>query len=816
MIRCPLKHVTYFRSKRLQIISACFFLLFLGSWLGIRSSLDSPEPTRLILDRSGQFLGEVPDPSSVEVGYWPLDSIPPRIAAAILGIEDRRFYHHPGVDLLAVLRAIQQNITSRTRISGASTIAMQTARLQQPAHRGYFNKIRESVIALTMTMRHGREAVLRHFLRIAPYGNGIRGIAYAARRYFNKPVEDLSWAEIAFLSAIPQAPARMNPYTPIGKMRAIARGLRILDILHQQNHLNDAEYELARNQIRTIEIPERSRRPVVALHAILKLQDDLKRPEIRRGLGSRTIIRSTLDLNLQKEIESMTDAFIQKWEYRGARNAAVIVTETGSNDVLAWVGSTGYFDAARNGSIDYNQISRSSGSTLKPFIYALGLDRGVIRPDTILDDIYRGAGDISNADDAFLGPLLPRVALANSRNVPAAELLNRIGLDEGYDFLKELGLHSQPLPAQYYGLGLAIGGLPVSLEHLVRAYTALSGDGRLSDLHWYIDLPAAPPRRIFKPEIARLITLFLSDPMARLPTFPRMGALEYSFPVAVKTGTSSNYRNAWTVAYSKQYLTGVWVGNPDFRPMNHLSGYVSAARLAQEIMNHLHPDQIDGLESLGFPPPEHYMPVRICGLTGKRSGPETQWEFVEWFPPGQAPQEYSDAYILKAVDTRTGKPASPDTPVEYTDIRSFLNLAPRYTTWLMTDPIHNHAPRSETMTGSMSWDRFHSDRRGDNGDFTKKVQGHSREAFRMTITSPQDMSEMIRDPETPEEMNSISLRAEVDPPSEQVVWMVDGKPWKVVDYPYTTRWVLTSGEHTFQIRLPFVDQISPEIRIRVL
>src|SRR5439155_399543 len=208
------------------------------------------------------------------------------------------------------------------RASGASTIAMQVARLERPGPRTYPRKLVEALAALALTARYGHAAVLAHYLRIAPYGNRVRGIAYAARRYLGKPVEDLSWAETAFLAAIPQAPARMNPY------RAVA-----------------------------------------------------------------------------------------------------------------WVGSAGYFDARHAGAYDYAGVPRSPGSTLKPFLYALALERGAITPATILDDILRTPGDITNADEAFLGPLLPRVALANSRNVPAANLLDRIGLDDGYAFLRDLGLH---------------------------------------------------------------------------------------------------------------------------------------------------------------------------------------------------------------------------------------------------------------------------------------------------------------------------------------------------------------------------------------
>ncbi len=192
----------------------------------------------------------------------------------------------------------------------------------------------------------------------------------------------------------------------------------------------------------------------------------------------------------------------------------VVSCDRGTAEVLAWGGSTGYFDKARTGAIDYTSVSRSPGSTLKPFLVAHALDRGVITPSTILDDIERGPGGIGNADDAFLGPMLPRSALANSRNVPAAQLVARLGVDETYGYLRELGLHDGREPARRYGLGLAIGGLPTTLERLVRAYTAVARDGRMVELRWRLDDPLVE-RRVMSEEAARLVTLFLSDPQAR-------------------------------------------------------------------------------------------------------------------------------------------------------------------------------------------------------------------------------------------------------------------------------------------------------------
>ena len=273
------------------------------------------------------------------------------------------------------------------------------------------------------------------------------------------------------------------------------------------------------------------------------------------------------------------------------------------------------------------------------------------------------------------------MALANSRNVPAANMLARIGLDQGYAFLRDLGLHRGDDAATRFGLGLSIGALPVTLESLVHAYTLLSQEGVLSDLVWYRGQAPGQPRRLLSEETARQVTLFLADPMARLPTFPRMGASEYPFPVAIKTGTSSRYRDALTVAYSTRYVVGVWIGHPDYRPMHRLTAFTSAAGLAQEILTDLHHGETGGLDDLQFPPPRGFRAERICALTGKRATPACAQVVREWFRPGQEPVQSCDAHQRLAIDARNGLLATSFTPREVIEVRTFTAMSPRYAAW---------------------------------------------------------------------------------------------------------------------------------------
>jgi penicillin-binding protein 1C len=768
-----------------------------------RLDLKGPPPSYLLLDRHGAFIAEIADEGR-DYGYWPVRELPPRVVAAALALEDRRFYSHPGVDPLAMARAAYQNVSSGTRVSGASTIAMQVARLLDPGERTYWHKLRESWRALVLTVRYGRDDILAAYLRLVPYGNRIHGIAYAARRYLDKPVEDLSWAEIAFLSAIPQAPSQMNPFREDGRQRAIARGARLLGQLRDNAVLSQAEHELALQQLRDIRFPKIETRSEHSLHAMFKLRQMLAANPPRGG-SEPYRITTTLDLGLQDMVRDQAAAAVSEWRRQGVGNAAVVLLDRESNGVLAWMGSTAYFDQEQAGALDFAQTLRSPGSALKPFIYALAMEQGKITPASILDDLPAASFGVVNADRAFLGPLLPRQALANSRNVPVARLLNEIGLDEGYAFLRELGLHHDEEDAHRYGLGLSIGAMPVTLEHLVQAYSVLANDGRWRSLNWYRG-QENEARQLLSPGTARLVTLHLSDPGARLPSFPRMGSTEYAFPVALKTGTSEGLRDAWTIAYSRRYLIGVWIGHPDARPMHEITGASSAAELARRILDQLHGHERHGQTDLSFPPPDGYTKVAVCALTGKRATAACDPVFEEWFRPGQEPQQEDDAYVRLAVDVRNGLLAHAGTPSRYVERRTFVDLPPRYADWAAQAGL----PRPPHEVSTMGRTSALPLRPGKAGAM---VASDAKTVLR--ILAPSDGLNLLRDPSLPAERNTIGFRVEVTPPAGEVLWMVDGKPYQLAAYPYTVRWQLRPGEHLIQARSPLTPEVSAPVHIRV-
>jgi len=610
---------------------ACFaFALFalLASDVWHRSTFTTPRPTAILTDRNGVFMAQLGG-GPAGYGYWPVGAVPTRVADAILALEDRRFWNHPGIDPVAVIRAADSDMFSGRRVSGASTIAMQVARMQHPESRSLPHKFLEAATALVMTARYGRQAVLQQYLTLVPFGENTHGIADAAAWYFDRPVSDLSWGQIALLSAIPQSPSRYNLGNPRGLQLAKSRAAIALARLRQQNVIDAPTYAEALADLAQLTPRPQPARAPDALHAILQIAAlTASSPPIEH-------ISSMIDLGLQAQVTAIARKRLDELRPDGAEQLAVIVADRSSMNVLALVGSQSY-SAAESGEIDYAMRWRSPGSTLKPFIFAQALDRRAISPTSILLDAPDSGTGVENADRRFLGPLLPEQALGNSRNVPAASLVRRDGLEASHWFLASLGLDHSDVPGARYGLSLAIGSMPTELDRLVTAYGALANDGVWQPLRWYDNQPEPPPKNLISLDTARTITLFLSDPMARLPSFARMGSTEFPFPVAVKTGTSQGYRDAWVVEYTDKYVVGVWVGRPDGAPMDQLGGATSAALVGQDILLSLYKTETDGQDDGNFAPPPGTAPVDICAQTGTVAA-DCARQLVAYLPGGIAP-----------------------------------------------------------------------------------------------------------------------------------------------------------------------------------
>ncbi|RPJ07243.1 MAG: hypothetical protein EHM28_07805, partial [Spirochaetaceae bacterium] len=340
--------------------------------------------------------------------------------------------------------------------------------------------------------------------------------------------------------------------------------------------------------------------------------------------------------------------------------------------------------------------------------------------------------------------------------------------------------------ADYYGYGLPVGGLYVTLEDLVRSFGILGNDGREFKLKWFADdTTPISGRQVMSQYAAREISLFLSDPIARLPSFPRYQSLEYPFPVAVKTGTSQGFRDGWVVAYSGEYIVGAWVGHPENRAMNHVSGSIIAF-MVNDIMTSLHHADNPGSGSTQFQIPDGTVPVKVCILSGKPAGPDCTAVSLEYFREGTEPHDWCPVHRRFPVDRATGELAAENTPAWRIENRLFTVLPPEYASW------------------------------GAKHGYGKPVMDTAQEPqAEVKLVYPKDGGRYLIDPGTPRQFQSISLRAEVNPYVPEVIWYVDGEEYTHTGYPYETRWNLVEGEHSFQVRFPRAAVRSNVVTVRV-
>jgi penicillin-binding protein 1C len=759
----------------------------------LHRGLFTPTPSKLIVDRRGLYLGEVPSADDA-FGYWPVPyELPERIVRATIETEDRHFYDHAGVHVPSILRAIGQNLRHRSVLSGASTLAMQVARMQSPESRSIWHKLHEGAEAWLLVHDFGHERILRQYLTIAPYGNRVHGVVRAARMYFDKPVEDLSWSQAAFLAGLPQAPGRMNPYEPSGLKRALRRSHRTLRMLHERGYLSADE--LKQSLAADLGLVPRQKRQDDALHAVLAWSEEAKHRQ-------EPVLQATIDLDIQATTARILREDLARLEDAGAGNAAALVVDTATGDVLAHVGSADYFDEKDHGALDYVRVKRSPGSALKPFIYALALESGRWTaasevPDTPAEYLadQEGAAYLpENINHAYLGPMLLREALGNSRNIPALRVLADVGVEKMLRFFEKGGVTQLSWTPGAYGLGLAIGNMDVTLEELTGLYLALAHDGVTLPLRRFTSDPPVAGKRMLGAETAQMLTHILSDPLARRPSFTAGGTLDYDFAVAVKTGTSQGHRDAWTVAYSDRLLVAVWVGNHDRRRMKKLTGAGAAGQAVHEIMEAVMPLREPQRAVLDeFPTPRGYTTASVCPLSGKKAGPDCPDAKVEVFAPGTEPVEKCPYHVRLRIDRRNGLRAGLSCPAKFVAERPMLALPGLYEGWARTQ----HLELAPTETSPFC---------PDPGVIpTPKV----------TIREPHDRARFLWDPDSTPEASGVLLSAHVAPSTEDVVWIVDGRPVAQVGFPHEYRLTLTPGLHTIVAALAHSDVASRPITIAV-
>ena len=629
-------------------------MLIIVGWIGLRfvplpSGLERmPTPSLLVTDREGRLLRELPTEGHYAREPASIEGIPLLLRQATIGAEDRRFYSHGGVDPLAVVRALGSQLGWRKageRRSGGSTITEQLIKLAEPRPRTLRSKVLEAVQAMRLEQVWSKDRILSAYLNRVDYGNLNLGCVQAAHAYFGKPLADLSAAECAFLAALPQSPPRLNPYRH--PARARQRQSWVLGRMADEGFLPGLV--AARAQTEALRLCSRTR-TFEAPHFTEWLRAQRGRVAMKAAASAQATVRTTLDLELNRFIADRLRRHVAGLREEHVGDGAVVVIDNRRAELLALVGSADFF-ARRGGQIDGAWARRSPGSTIKPFTYLLAFEHGATPADVVADlptefparsAIYRP----ENYSHRYYGPMRLRPALANSLNISAVKVL--AGPAGGpaalQRRLRDCGLTTLPLAADHYGLGLTLGNAEARLVELTNAYACLARLGEHKPLRVLQEEPERPGVAVCDPRAAFLVADILNDNAARALSFGTDSNLHWSFPVACKTGTSTDFRDNWAIGYTPEFTVGVWVGNFDGKPMVDVTGVTGAGPLLHEVFDRLHARQ----PTTWYNPPEGLVARtvhRVTGhlLTGERANGEEamkEWFLQEHLPTAESPDDY--------------------------------------------------------------------------------------------------------------------------------------------------------------------------------
>jgi penicillin-binding protein 1C len=698
----------------------------------LRQRASTFETTR-IYDRNGDILYEILDPNAGRRTFVPLANISPYLVAATITTEDKGFYSHPGFDILAIFRAFWQNYQSGETVSGASTITQQLARTllfspEERVEQSYERKVREAILAAEITRRYSKDDILELYLNENYFGNLAYGVEAAAETYFNTTADKLTFGQAAFLAGLPQAPAIYDIYT---NQQAVFHRLEdVLVLMYQAS--NEQRCIYVSNSVERVCVG-----PVQVTQAIDEIKaypfqppaGDIRYPHwvnyIRSLLESQydpqTIYRSgfqvytTLDPTLQDFAQQALSTQVKSMVSQHAFGGAVVVLRPGTGEILAMVGSPDFTNEKASGQVNMAVSPRQPGSAFKPLTYVAAFEKGWT-PATLIWDVPSefppsGKPDDTrppyipvNYDSRFHGPVTLRYALANSYNIPAVKTLQFVGIyddpatpneDGIIAFTRRLGIQS--LNRTDYGLSLTLGGGEVTLLELTSAFATFANQGRRvppvaisrildftgKEVYRY-DGPIG--EQVVRPEHAFLISSILSDNEARTPAFGANSVLRLPFQAAVKTGTTNDFRDNWTVGYTPDVAVGVWVGNPDYTPMVNTSGVSGAAPVWAKVIQQAIQSLTGGNPST-FIRPAGVVEQVICEISGTLPSQWCPRQRSELFAADQPPlPKEKDLWQKVTIDTWTSLLASPAC-ANFIDDKYVLNVTDEWARkWIRKQP----------------------------------------------------------------------------------------------------------------------------------
>jgi 1A family penicillin-binding protein len=753
-------------------------------------------PSVRITDRNGRLLYEVLSEGGGRHDPVALEDIPLHLQQATIAVEDANFYTNPGVDLRGVLRAMWINIRGGEVLSGGSTITQQVVRtlLFDPDVRTEISlrrKLREIILAYQLTQQLTKDEILALYLNQTYYGNLAYGAEAAAQTYFGRPVSDLDLAECALLAGLPQAPAVYDPLT--NPEAAQERQSVVLDLMVAHGYITAEEADAARREPLSFAAAPF---PIEAPHFVMAVYAQL--PELipqealyAGGLEART----TLDLDWQHAAENIAARHLDYLNTarpgqapQNVHDVALVALDPHTGQVLAMLGSPDYFDPQISGAINMALAPRQPGSTLKPITYAAAFDPTRPAPwtaATMILDVHTGfithqgfSYAPVNYDRREHGPVLAREALASSYNIPAVIALQDVGVDTMVNLAQRLGVDTLDDDPDV-DLSVTLGGGEVRLLDLTAAYGAFANGGRVVHPTLVLDVrdadgdviyqsPSGLGEQVIDECVAWLITDILSDNLARAPTFTQHSALQIGRPAAAKTGTTTDFRDNWTVGYTPNLVVGVWVGNANRSPMTASTGAIGAAPIWHQFMRQV----LQGQPELTFERPADMVQVEVCALSGLLPTPDCPYTRTEWFIPGTEPTEYDTLYRRVVIDRLTGLPADSSTPPERQEARVVLDLPPQAQEWARTQGLPLLADLQGASPGG-----------------TQQESG-----LRMISPDPNTVYRITA--EIPLESQRLRFVAVGPAGARDVTLLLDGEPLATCAAPpFEAWWTLAVGEH---------------------
>ena len=637
------------RALRFSLLSLAFLALtILVIRLFPHKPLSSQVPlSTAIWSADGELL-RVTLASDDQYRLWtPVVEMSPALIDAFLLKEDRWFRWHPGVNPVALTRAAFRTLRGGLR-QGGSTLTMQLSRrLYRLKTRTASGKLEQIALALWLEARYPKREILEAYLNLAPFGGNIEGVGAATRIYFGKSPDRVNLGEALTLAVIPQRPAdRAGRMLQEGALLAARSELGSLWVNDRGNDMNDSDRRLV-----SLPIVAKSEfaLPYQAPHFVNAVLS-------ARGRVSGRL-DTTLDLRLQRVVERQIDRYLAQYGDRGIRNVSALLVDVRDMAVKAWVGSADFWNKSIDGQVNGVLAKRSPGSTLKPFIYALALDQGLLHPQTVLRDEPTAFGPFTpeNFDGRFFGPISAEEALIRSRNIPAMVVASQLRQPSLYQFLQNAGV-SRLRPESFYGLALVLGGGEVTMEELARMYAMLANQGLLRPLQFD---PAGKQQegvRLLSPE-ATFVTL---DMLTRNQRPDEDGAIPVRarWPVAWKTGTSWGFRDAWSAGVAGPYVLVVWIGDFEGQGNPSFIGVDAAAPLFFRIVDALNLAQSTEAVPVRLPPPG-VSKVAVCAQSGDLPNAWCPQTIDTWYIPGKSPIQVSNLHRAVAIDRDSGRAVCP-------------------------------------------------------------------------------------------------------------------------------------------------------------